>query len=68
MKQRRLKIIVASVILLVAMAFLVVAGIRSTSVRHFTPAVLVANANAVDNQKVQGRWHYFGGKFQMGRG
>lgn len=53
MKQRRLKVIVASVILLVAMGFLVVAGIRSTSVRHFTPAALVANANAVDNQKVQ---------------
>lgn len=53
MKQRRLKIIAASLILLVAMAFLVVAGIRNTSIRHFTPADLVANANTVNNQRVQ---------------
>ena len=35
------------------MAFLVIAGIQSTSVRHFTPAGLVAAADSLNNQRVQ---------------
>ena len=35
------------------MVFLVVAMTRSTSMRHFTPAVLVAAASSADNQRVQ---------------
>lgn len=53
MKQRRLKVFAASAILLVAMVFLVLAMTGRTSVRHFTPADLVANAETVDNQNVQ---------------
>lgn len=52
-KQSRLKIVAASAILLGGMAFLVVAMTRSTSMRHFTPAALVADANSVDDQLVQ---------------
>ena len=52
-KQSRLKIVVASAFLLGGMAFLVVAMTRSTSMRHFTPAALVADANSVDDQLVQ---------------
>ena len=52
-KQKRLKIVAASVILLSAMAFLVVDGIKSTSVRHFTAASLVADKDKMDNQRVQ---------------
>ena len=52
-KQRRLKVIAASVILLGGMALLVLTGIKRTSVRHFTPASLVADGNRVNNQQVQ---------------
>ena len=52
-KQKRLKIVAASVILLSAMMFLVVDGIKSTSVRHFTAASLVADKDKMDNQRVQ---------------
>ena len=52
-KQKRLKIVAASVILLGAMVFLVVDGIKSTGVRHFTPASLVADKDKMDNQRVQ---------------
>lgn len=52
-QQRRLKIIAASVVLLGGLAFLVGAGIKRTSVRHFTPASLVADGNNVNNQHVQ---------------
>ena len=52
-KQSRLKIVAASAILLGGMAFLVVAMTRSTSMRHFTPAALVAEASSVDDQLVQ---------------
>lgn len=52
-KQSRLKIVAASAILLGGMAFLVVAMTRSTSMRHFTPAALVADASSVDDQLVQ---------------
>ena len=52
-KQNRLKIVAASVFLLGGMVFLVVAMTRSTSMRHFTPAALVAAASSADNQLVQ---------------
>ena len=52
-KQSRLKIVAASAILLGGMAFLVVEMTRSTSMRHFTPAVLVADASSADDQLVQ---------------
>ena len=53
MSRRRTKIIAASIVLASAMAFLVVAGIKNTSVRHFTPDQLVANSSQVDNKGVQ---------------
>ena len=53
MRRRRTKIIAASAILASAMAFLVVAGIRNTSIRHYTPDQLVVNAAHVDNKGVQ---------------
>lgn len=53
MKRKRVKIVAASAMLLIAMAFLVIAGIQSTSVRHFTPAGLVAAAKSLNNQRVQ---------------
>ena len=52
-KQRRLKVIAASVILLCGMALLVIIGITRTSVRHFTPAALVVDGNKMNNQQVQ---------------
>ncbi len=52
-KQSRLKIVAASAILLGGMAFLVVTMTRSTSMRHFTPALLVADASSADAQLVQ---------------
>ena len=52
-KQKRLKVLAASVILLGGMVFLVVAMTRSTSMRHFTPAALMAAASSADNQRVQ---------------
>ena len=53
MNQRRSKIIVASLILASAMAFLVVAGVKNTSMRHFTPDELIAHSEAVDNKGIQ---------------
>ena len=53
MGRRRTKIIAASIILASAMAFLVVAGVKNTSMRHFTPDQLVANASQVDDKGVQ---------------
>ena len=52
-KQGRLKIVAASAILLGGMAFLVVTMTRSTSMRHFTPDALVADASSADDQLVQ---------------
>ena len=52
-KQKRLKVIAASVILLSGMAFLVIAITRSESMRHFTPASLVAEGNGVHDQRIQ---------------
>ena len=52
-KQGRLKIVAASAILLGGMAFLVVSMTKSTSMRHFTPAALVAVASSADDQLVQ---------------
>ena len=52
-KQRRLKVVAASVILLCGMALLVGTGIKRTSVRHFTPAALVVGGDRMDNQQVQ---------------
>lgn len=52
-KQRRLKVIAASIILLCGIALLVIVGIKRTSVRHFTPAVLVVDGDRMDNQQVQ---------------
>ena len=52
-KQRRLKVIAASFILLCGMALLMITGIKRTSVLHFTPAALVADGNRMNNQPVQ---------------
>ncbi|MCG9130230.1 cytochrome c maturation protein CcmE [Candidatus Poribacteria bacterium] len=52
-KQSRLKIIAASAVLLAGMMFLVVAMTRSTSMRHFTPALLVAAGDEAHDQRVQ---------------
>jgi len=53
MGPRRTKIVAASIVLASAMAFLVVAGVKNTSIRHFTPDQLVENASQVDNKGVQ---------------
>ena len=52
-KQSRLKIVAASAFLLGGMAFLMIAMTKSTSMRHFTPAALVADASSADDQLVQ---------------
>ena len=52
-RQKRFKVIAASVILLSGMAFLVIAMTRSTSIRHFTPASLVEVGSEVNDQRVQ---------------
>ena len=52
-KRSRLKIVAASAILLGGMAFLVVAMTRSTSMRHFTPALLAAAGDEAHDQRVQ---------------
>ena len=52
-KQRRLKVIAAGIILLCGLALLMIAGIKRTSVRHFTPAALVADGSKMNNQQVQ---------------
>ena len=53
MNQKRSKIIAASFILAGAMVFLVIAGVKNTSMRHFTPDGLIAHAGEVDNKGVQ---------------
>ena len=53
MNRKRTKIIVASLILAAAMAYLVVAGVRDTSMRHFTPDALVVHAQEVHNKSIQ---------------
>ncbi len=52
-KRSRLKIMAASAILLGGMAFLVVAMTRSTSMRHFTPALLAVAGNEAHDERVQ---------------
>ncbi|MCZ6680205.1 MAG: cytochrome c maturation protein CcmE [Candidatus Poribacteria bacterium] len=53
MNRRRSKIIAASLILGLAMVFLVVAGVQNTSMRHFTPDQLIIHAQEVDNKGIQ---------------
>jgi cytochrome c-type biogenesis protein CcmE len=53
MSRKRSKVIIASLILASAMAFLVIAGVKNTSMRHFTPDGLIADAAAVNNKGVQ---------------
>ena len=53
MNRKRVKIVIASLILAAAMAFLVVAGVKNTSMRHFAPDALVAHAQEVDNKPIQ---------------
>ena len=53
MNRKRIKIIVASLVLAAAMAFLVVAGVKNTSMRHFAPDALLAHAQEVDNKPIQ---------------
>lgn len=53
MNQKRTKIIIASFILAAAMVFLVVTGVKNTSMRHFTPDALIAHAQEVDNKSIQ---------------
>lgn len=53
MKIRRLKVLAASIIILTAMVLLVVSGIRKTSLRHYSPAGLIANADTADAQNIQ---------------
>ena len=52
-RQRRLKIIAASLVLLSGLVFLGYFMLKETSVRHFTPALLVADKDKVDHQLVQ---------------
>lgn len=52
-KQSRLKIMAASAILLSGFVILVLAMTKEESMRHFTPAALVADASSVDEQLVQ---------------
>ena len=52
-KQRRLKVIAAGIVLLCGLALLMIAGIKRTSVRHFTPDALVADGSKMNNQQVQ---------------
>lgn len=53
MKQRRLKIIVASVILLSGFTFLVLSMTKKESMPELTPSKLLANAESMANQNVQ---------------
>ena len=53
MNRQRVKIIIASLILALAMAFLVVAGIKNTNMQHFAPDELIAHGTEVDNKAVQ---------------
>jgi cytochrome c-type biogenesis protein CcmE len=53
MKQRRLKIFAASIILLSGFVILVLAMTKKESMRELTPVKLIANAETMDNQNVQ---------------
>lgn len=53
MKQRRLKIIAASAILLCGFVFLVLSTTKRESMPELTPAKLIANADKTDNQNVK---------------
>ena len=48
-----MKIIVASIMLIAAFAYLFIVGVKDTSLRHFTPDQLAADAQLVDNKGVQ---------------
>ncbi|MCY4404572.1 MAG: cytochrome c maturation protein CcmE [Candidatus Poribacteria bacterium] len=53
MKQRRMKIFAASIILLSGFAFLVLSMTKKESMPELTPSKLLANANTMSNQNVQ---------------
>lgn len=53
MKQRRLKVFAASLILLSGFVILVWAMTKKESMRELTPAKLIANAETMDNQNIQ---------------
>ncbi len=53
MNRKRSKIIIASLILTSALVFLVIAGVKNTSIRHFTPDQLIVHADEVDRKGVQ---------------
>ena len=53
MNGKRSKIIAASFILTSAMVFLVIAGVKNTSMRHFTPDELITHAEEVNNKGIQ---------------
>ena len=53
MNRRRIKIFCAGAIIASALVFLVVAGVKNTSMRHFTPDALIAHAQEVDNKGIQ---------------
>lgn len=52
-KQKRLKVVAASVILLSGFVILVLTMTKEKSMRHFTPAALVADASSANDQLVQ---------------
>ena len=53
MNRRRFKVFCAGVIIASALVFLVVAGVKNTSMRHFTPDALIAHAQEVDDKGIQ---------------
>ena len=52
-KERKIKIIVASILLIAAFAYLFIVGVKDTSLRFFTPDQLISDARSVDNKGVQ---------------
>ena len=53
MNRRRFKVFCAGAIIASALIFLVVAGVKNTSMRHFTPDALIAHAQEVDDKGIQ---------------
>ena len=53
MNRKRTKVVVAGLVLLSAMVLLVITGVKSTSVRHFTPDGLMLHASEVHDKGVQ---------------
>lgn len=53
MKKRKLKFVFASLILASAIVYWVIAGVRTTSISHFQPVDLAANARETDGRGVQ---------------